>query len=67
MVPFLIISNKALFLLTPIVYYLYTHGIGKCANDTILAHPILFTLAVIVGAAPLSVYGTIKRSITMIL
>lgn len=25
---------------------------GKCANETRLAHPIFFTLAVIVGLAP---------------
>lgn len=36
---------------------------GKCANETRFAHPIFFTLAVIVGLAPHIVCGMMTASI----
>lgn len=36
---------------------------GKCANETRLAHPMFFTLAVIVGLAPLITCGIMTASI----
>lgn len=36
---------------------------GKCANETRLAHPIFFTLAVIVGLAPPITCGMMAASI----